>query len=369
MQIQITESTEEFLQLRGEWNKLLQSSPVDCVFLTHEWLSTWWKHLSEGRKLHIVTARQNGELAGILPVAERTSQLVRMMPRVLEFLGSGVIGSDYLDVIARKGQEQAVISAVAEHLHGHGLMLQLGQLREGSCLISALAEHMNRREWAVRKAKLNVCPYIDLRGHTWETYLATLGPKVRKNINRYLRNLSKSFDMRADFVETPVEARDALQTAVDLHSKRWGTRGTSEAFQSEAVIAFHREFVELAAESGWLRLLILRLNNTAAAALYGLFYGPTFYFYQSGFDPDYSEHSVGAAALGLSIQKAIEEGASEYDFLHGAEEYKFHWASGTRDLSRFEMHPPQTMARFYKHAIGLNRAARQVARRMLNRAA
>src|SRR5262249_50094031 len=143
-------------------------------------------------------------------------------------------------------------------------------------------------------------------------------------------------------VQAPTEAETALEIAVDLHRKRWASRGASQAFQSESVLGFHREFVRLAAERGWLRLLILRLNYRPVAALYGLRYGPTFYFYQSVFDPEYSKHNVGAATIGLAIRTAIEDGAAEYDFLHGDEEYKFHWARGVRDLTRLELHPPQT---------------------------
>ena len=367
MKLETIETFEEFAAKRDEWNALLESSASDCVFLTHEWLSTWWKHLAQGR-LRILTALDRGNLIGILPVAERPAQVMRMMPRVLQFLGSGVIGSDYLDVIALKGRENEVVAEFADHLHSRGLMLQLSQLRDESSLASVLADHLEQRAWTVAKTKLNVCPYIDLRGHTWPSYLTTLGPNIRKNINRYLRNLPKHFDLRVDCVQAPAEVRRALDVAIELHKKRWDTTGLSEAFNSASVISFHREFAQLAAQRGWLRLLILWLDGTAAASLYGLRHGPTFYFYQSGFDPVYSKHSVGVATMGLAIKTAIEEGASEYDFLHGNEEYKFHWAQKVRDLNRLELHPPQAIAWIYKQAIILNRAARQMARRVLNRA-
>jgi CelD/BcsL family acetyltransferase involved in cellulose biosynthesis len=367
MKLQTIETIEEFVAQHDQWNALLESSTSNCVFLTHEWLSTWWKHLAEGR-LRILTARDRGNLIGILPVAERPSQVTRMMPRILQFLGSGGIGSDYLDLIAVKGREDEVAAAFAEHLHSRGLMLQLSQLRGETALASMLANHLEQRAWTVAKKKLNVCPYIDLRGHTWASYLTTLGPNIRKNINRYLRNLPNTFDMRVDCAQKPAEAGRALDVAIELHKKRWDITGTSEAFNSDSVISFHREFAQLAAQRGWLRILILWLDGTAAAALYGLRYGPTFYFYQSGFDPLYSKHSVGVATMGLAIKTAIEEGASEYDFLHGNEEYKFHWAHEVRDLNRLELHPPQAIAWIYKRAIILNRAARQMARRVLNRA-
>jgi CelD/BcsL family acetyltransferase involved in cellulose biosynthesis len=365
MIIQTIRTCDEFLDLRDEWNALLHTATSDCIFLSHEWLSTWWKYLAGSRRLHILTARDGASLVGVLPVAERPPQVARMMPRVLEFLGSGTIGSDYLDAIVAKGREAEVLAAFADHLHRRRLMLQLSQLRGGSNTVSLLAEELRHQDWQVTETKINVCPYIDLTGLNWETYLATLGPSVRKNIQRYLRNLPKVFNTRLDCVQSPAEASNALAIAIDLHHKRWGSHGTSEAFQSESIVAFHRDFVQLAANRGWLRLLILSLNEAPAAALYGLRYGPTFYFYQSGFDPAYGRHSVGAATMGLTIKTAIEEGASEYDFLHGDEEYKFHWARGVRNLTRLELHPPHGIARIYRRGIQFNRAARRMVRRVL----
>ena len=72
---------------------------------------------------------------------------------------------------------------------------------------------------------------------------------------------------------------------------------------------------------------------------YGFRYGDKFYFYQSGFDPGYARQSVGLVALGLTIKAALEEGAMEYDLLHGDEEYKFLWAHQTRELRRLELFP------------------------------
>jgi CelD/BcsL family acetyltransferase involved in cellulose biosynthesis len=368
MKTEMIQTKEEFLLLRDEWNALLATSVSGCIFLTHEWLSAWWKHLAEGRRLSILLAHEGGELAGILPLAEREAQYARLMPRVLEFLGSGVIGSDYLDAIVGQEREREAIAAFAEHLNGRARMLQLGQLRGGSCIVSLLAEELRQSGWTADETKLNVCPYINLGGHTWESYLATLGPQVRKRIKRCLGNLPRTFEFRVVCVRAPAEAQRGLDILIELHRKRWGAGRKSEAFQSPSVIAFHREFVELAAARGWLRLLIIYLNGVPAAGLYGLRYGPAFYFYQSGFDPAFSKQSVGVAAMALAIKMAIEEGCLEYDFLHGNEEYKFHWARETRDLTRIELHPPRARAWIYKRAIGFNRAARQMARRVLQRA-
>ena len=368
MTVKVIQASEEFFQLRDEWNGLLESSASRCVFLTHEWLSTWWKHLSAERKLSIVTVCDSGKLIGILPLVIRTPQYRRMMPRLAEFIASGVIGSDYLDAIVESGREREVLGAFSGELCRWGLMLQLSQLRGEGSIVAGLPQILAQDGWLAFGARINVCPFIDLSNHSWDTYLGTLSSSQRYNYNRRLRTLQKTFDLRLDDVRLARDAESALNVVITLHRKRWGSIGNSEAFQTAAVTAFHREFVQLAGAQGWLRLLILSLNDVPVAALYGLRYGSTFYFYQSGFDPAYSRYSVGLVMMGLAIKTAIQDGASEYDLLHGDEEYKFHWAHNQRELSRLELHPPDTCARVYRHAIDLNRAARRMARSVLNKA-
>src|SRR6185369_7888955 len=95
-------------------------------------------------------------------LAERKAQYSRMMPRALEFLGSGVIGSDYLDAIVKRGHERVVMTAFADELTSRGFMLQLSQLRSTTSLASELAVRLQDREWAIEETKINICPFIDL---------------------------------------------------------------------------------------------------------------------------------------------------------------------------------------------------------------
>jgi CelD/BcsL family acetyltransferase involved in cellulose biosynthesis len=360
--IERVHTTEQFAAMRDEWNALLRQSHSNCVFLTHEWLFTWWKHLAGHRKLYIVTVRDAGRLIGVLPACLRNPQYTRMIPRIVEFLGSGVIGSDYLDIVAEAGREDDVLDGIAHQLASTGLMLQFGQLRRGSCLTSRLADALGQRKWSVAGVKTNVCPFIPLEGETWDTYLATLGSSQRYNFLRRLRNFEKSDGFRFER-ETP------LSVIIDLHKKRWGaSAGLSEAFQTPQIVAFHREFTGLARKLGWLRLLSIWSGDQPAAALYGLTYARVFYFYQSGFDLAFAKQSAGLVMMGLGIRSAIEEHAAEYDLLHGDEEYKFHWASSTRELGRIEMYPPHVGGKLYQHCISFNRTARRMVRRMLVRA-
>jgi CelD/BcsL family acetyltransferase involved in cellulose biosynthesis len=340
MQVLKIENTEGFDSLRGEWNALLERSSANGVFLTWEWLRTWWTHLAERHKLSIAVIRSEGRLVGTAPLAIRPAAIKRLFPfRCSEFLGSGTAGSDYLDLIVEKGSEEEVFDALAPALGRANRMLEFGQLKAGAQAIR-FAHFLERRGWRTETTKVGTCPLIDLRGHTWTSYLASLSSDHRYNVRRKTANLAKHFEVSFERVETEAQRGPALDALIGLHKKRWLEHGDSDAFHTAGHEKFHQEFTRLALGRGWLRLYVLRLNGQAASAIYALRYGPTFSFYQSGFDPQYAKQSVGLVAMAHSIQSAIEEGAEEYDFLHGTEAYKFHWANGSRDLERIQLHPP-----------------------------
>jgi CelD/BcsL family acetyltransferase involved in cellulose biosynthesis len=226
-----------------------------------------------------------------------------------------------------------------------------------------LARELSRAGGSLRATSTHVCPFIDLRGHTWESYLGSLGSEHRYNFQRRLRKLQTQHDLRFERVASEGRRRELLPVLFELHRLRWSERGGSDGLDGHGIAAFHEELSRLALDRGWLRLFVLWLGSSPAAALYGFRYGSVFYFYQSGFDPAYRKLSVGLVAMGLAIQSAIEEGASTFDLLHGEEAYKSHWAKEARSLERIVVYPPGLRGRL---SWG-EEAAAQVARGLMRR--
>jgi CelD/BcsL family acetyltransferase involved in cellulose biosynthesis len=54
------------------------------------------------------------------------------------------------------------------------------------------------------------------------------------------------------------------------------------------------------------------------------------YDYITGFDPDLAALGLGTVLIGCAIQTAAEEGAREFDFLRGREDYKYRWGAQDR---------------------------------------
>jgi CelD/BcsL family acetyltransferase involved in cellulose biosynthesis len=356
-----------FEALRDEWSELLQASGADCLFLSWEWLSTWWKHLAGDRRLAILALRHGGRLVALAPFCLRPRSLWRRRPLpVLEFLGNGCVGSDYLDLIVRRGYEPEARRAFAAALSNERLVLSWTQLRRSSCAAAGVAADLGASNWSVSERVTNTCPFIPLTGMSWEAYLATLGAEHRYNFHRKFKRLNRDHSVQFEQAHTGEQCRESLDLVMELHNMRWRGRGGSDAFDTPGLVAFHREFSQIALARGWLRLYVLRLDRKPAACLYGFLYGGTFYFYQSGFDAAYGKESVGLVSMGLSIKNAIEEGAEEFDLLHGDEEYKSHWSRQSRELGRLELYPPGGMGSICRRSAELERAARRMARRVLS---
>jgi CelD/BcsL family acetyltransferase involved in cellulose biosynthesis len=363
-------SIERFAELRAEWDALLSASAADCPFLTWEWLHTWWTHLADDRRLRLIAVRRSGELIAVAPLAVSPRHVARLVPfRRLEFLGTGSVGSDYLDVIARRGAEAEAAEALADHFTAADVVLELGQVKRHACLADDLAARLVERGWRAVERATDVCPYITLADRAWPEYLARLDGHHRSNFKRRLNNLGRNFSVTFDWARNEPERAEALRALVELHGMRWRERGGSTALYSPALLAFHDQWTRRALERGWLRLFVMRLDGRPVAALYGLRYRDAFYFYQTGFDPEFARHGVGQVTVGLTIQHAIEDKAREYDLLHGAERYKFDWAPEVREIGSIELYPPSMRGDVHRWTAELGRRVRKLARDVLPRGA
>jgi CelD/BcsL family acetyltransferase involved in cellulose biosynthesis len=364
MSIERVEDAAGFEKLREDWTELLEASASNGLFLTWEWLYVWWKHLSEGRRLSIIAVRRGGQLIAIAPLVLRRGGLNDS----LEFLGTGSVGSDYLDFILRRGFEEEGLRALTDYFAEKAYRFELVQTPMRSCSAGQMAQRLKQGGWRLDEKKTDNCPYIHLSGQSWWSYLATLSRSCRYNFQRSLKNLMKQHTVHFEQAGSEAQRREALRILILLHRLRWQHRGGSNAFHTPALLAFHEEWSRLALERGWLRLFVLWLDGEPAASLYGFLYHGRFYFYQSGFDPRYSRQSVGMVTMGLTIRYAMEQGAEEYDMLHGGEPYKFHWANGTRELGSLELYPPYITGWLHQEAVGMSRAVRKMAGRLLPKA-
>ena len=346
-----------FHSLREEWTSLLDASGSWNPFLTWEWMWAWWTHLREHATLHIISVRADGQLIAIAPLM--TVRRGLSLPPRLEFIGTGAAGADYLDVIIRKGYEDAALAALSHHVDEQQLSLHLDHLPP-----NPLAAALTLTDWTSIQGSPDVCPYIDLSGHTWDSYLASLGSSHRANFRRRLRALEAGFTLSFTPVESQDDRRRVTEALLLFHTQRWTECGGSTAFSTTPLRAFHQDLTRSALERRWLRMYALSLNGQLAAAMYGFAGNGRFYFYQHGFDAAYGRYSVGLVLMGLTIRAAIDAQMREFDMLYGHEAYKKLWAVRQRPLGRLMLFPPRLAGRWLQRRAETRQAVRAFIHRL-----
>jgi CelD/BcsL family acetyltransferase involved in cellulose biosynthesis len=348
-------------QLLQEWDELLASSGSHTPFLKSGWIDCWRRYAIRGQSLHVIAVREQGRLVAIAPLMRVRSSF--SLADRLEFLGTGPAGSDYLDVIVQGEATENVMAALAATIHARGFPLYLDHAPPSSNA-ARLAIELQRIGWTALHDSPDVCPYIDLSGHTWDSYLAGVGSAHRANVRRRIRAVESSFDSKFALVNSHSDRRDALDQLVRFSEDRWQTRGGTTAFPDPEMIAFHHAVTRQAMSEDWLRLYTLTLDGVIAAVMYGFAVNNRFYFYQHGFDPGYARYSLGIVLMAMTIRAAIESGMREFDMLYGHEAYKSLWTQQQRPLSRIQLFPPRITGTLLRRKAETRRALRLMANQL-----
>ena len=333
-------------ELRHEWLALQQSSGMDEPMLSPTWLLNWWLIFGglDGRRLRVVLFHRNERLVGLAPLLLRQVWHRGLIPfRRLEPLGTGeaesdAICPDYLNVLAERGTESTVASALVEVL-AHGALgawdeLVIPKMDGEGTMPSLLADAFTSAGYSAQVGETDAAPYIPLPP-TWEAYLQALSPSRRYYINRSLRDFEKwaggPAEVRCAASQTDLE--EGRRILVRLHQQRWTEADRAGVFSSSRFTGFHQAVQADLLQTGNLELIWLCAHGEPVAAVYNIIWNGKVYFYQSGRKMDLPESvRPGVVLHAHAIRRAIELSRREYDFLAGAARYKSQLALASRPL-------------------------------------
>ncbi len=316
-------------QLEAEWNELLNASASKTIFLTWEWVWTWWRIYGHDGDLYVITVRDSqGGLLGIAPfklAKRRLAGLIRTS--VLEFIGSGDdVFPAYLDLIIKQGREKEIVPTIVEQIIADPAIkgIDLSPYSANSPNIVMLMDMLGSGSGHLSASIRSVCPVATLPA-SWSAFLSSKSRNFRKKMGEYERRCERDLDVEFRRSMDANNLTNDMSMMADLHHMRWN--GRSMSFRSEKYLKFHTELACKLRQRDWLRLHFMEDGSRPIAALYCFKYKNKFYYYQSGRDPAYSRYRVGHVLLNEVIREAIDEGAEAFDFLSGGESYKYRWAN------------------------------------------
>lgn len=323
----------QFEQLNPEWNDLLHRSSADTVFLTWEWVHSCGEAVDWDLQPFVIIVRNDaGVLVGVAPLYLKKYRLLRLIPiRLIQFLTGVVEGSEYFDFIVDKNYENEVYPLIMSAL--------LERQSEWDCVfIRKIAGWTGARERILgacrtssTQANERVLPFsaISLPDDS-PSFSKMLSSRKRGQLRKEIKQAFMPHDARILMCETEHEIPKFIDALLKLHFFRWQLRGEEGAFKGSPVeVRFYRKFLPLALCNNWLRFVALDDGIRFRASQIGYVYKNIFSSIQEGFDPTYTK-GVGNALRGQVIEKCIDDGIHEYDFLGGYSDHKRRWAAQKR---------------------------------------
>lgn len=350
--VELVDESSGLTDIVPDWRRLAEQR--GSAFRSPEWFFASIRVAAPGWRPLVAVARDSsGSIHGVMPFAipSRRRRHLRL---------GGALRCDLSGPAAEREVEREIAAAALEAVaaeYGGRSVIGLGNVETAS---SWWRPDSGSGLVAIQGPE-SVLPYAELEGLDWDGYLASRSRGLRSQIGRKMRALRRDHDVELRFTGTREELEVDLPTFFRLHEARWRDRPGASSLSDPRVRAFHNEFCSAALAQGWLRLLMLEIDGTAAAAWYGWCIGDRWSYYQAGFDPQWNRSSVGMLVLAESIRAAIEDGAREYDMLLGDEAFKSRFADRSRSACSVTLvagsHPARLVAPL---TVALRRAWRRI---------
>jgi CelD/BcsL family acetyltransferase involved in cellulose biosynthesis len=329
LQIHEINTKKQFYKMRKHWNNTLNESLENNIFLTWEKMAPSVNRLEKENQLKILYATDSDKLVGIAPFRKsRRSLKGHLNYDVIEPLTNG--DTDYTGIILAK-QGKQILHKFLTYLFNQkdwDLML-LPDIPQTSPTLELL-KHTSKLLPKSQIEKGIICPYLTIP-NSEQKLLANLNIKFRKNLQRRLRKIERehgNVELKEYYELGSLE--QAMEILFKLHQKRWTSKTELGRFATHKEKVFTIQTAKYFAKKKWLRLFFLTVNNIPVATELNLEYQGKMYGHLSGFDPAYSKYSVGHLLTLRILEECIKKGISEYDFMQGAESYKFDWTDKYR---------------------------------------
>ncbi len=354
--------------LREQWNALVLQSADPSVFLTWEWLDSWWESYGGASEALVLTAADSADNPVVIAPFQRAERSpgAGVNLRFLRFMGDGSYDSDNLDFIIHRqylGEGTNLVVDWLEQNQREWDVLELNTVPAESPVFAGLKKELSRREW-VQRSELGPRVVIHLP-ETWEGFLDSLSDKLRSDVVRRYRKLEREHGVRIWRCDNPAELPRALEKLFQLNTLSWQHRGQPGSFAMPKRREFYQRMAPRMLERGWLDFWLLDAGDRTVAAEFGFCFAGVKTVLLGGFDPEFGSYSVRNVLKANVIRDLIARGIRFYDFLGGGESHKLRWGGEQRDYVFLSCAAPRTGGAIYLSVLGSAMRGKEWARQKI----
>jgi CelD/BcsL family acetyltransferase involved in cellulose biosynthesis len=314
------------------WQHLEDRFGGGALTCSWDWTRTWLEHYGDVVPHHVGVIERSGVPRAAVLVTEDARY--RRGPFRVRRVRLGTVGepradtiySEYNRILAdpseRAACARALLTALRRDLRWQELRLDAFAPEDAEPFL------VNEARF---KSRTVLCRIVDLDAarEVGGDVVASLPSETRYKIRRSRRGFGS---LTAEWGETPDQALDIFEELTALHQARWTHAGMRGAFASPRAIAFHRTLIPRLVP-GRARLLRLRQHSRTVGCLYVLVDRGRALSYQSGL-AKFADNRLkpGMTVEAEGMQRCLEDGLHEYDFLGLDTRYKREMTNGVRHV-------------------------------------
>jgi CelD/BcsL family acetyltransferase involved in cellulose biosynthesis len=295
---------EEFIKIKKDWNALLLASKQNTIFLTHEWLTSWWKAFS-------------GKKTSVPMMADKEG---------LSFIASKEV-TDYCDFVFKEDREQAFFEGILSFFRSNyprKTQFKFINIPSSSPTLSYLSRLAPHFGISFSAEISEVCPSLELPD-TYDKYVLGLRRKYRHELRRKLRRTESLEGLEFKKSTEISELQELIPRFIDLHKK--SSLGKKRFWEKEGMADFFSDVIHRFSLNEWVEIISLYHKEELLAVLISFIYSDGVSFYNVAFNTKYAEYNPGVYLFNQALEDAILRKIKRADFLRGDEKYKYNFGA------------------------------------------
>lgn len=320
----IDKDFDSIKDIEKEWCSLLNKSNNKMVFQTSLWNYEVGRSFSREKELFLVSFRKGNELIGIFPLRYTKRRLYIFSYKVITFLTHS--RADCQDVIGETDINECV-GIFAKYLKENNSIwdiLYFKNIPEYSGYLKALQNVFNKYGLMSKLTNGVHCPTIDTSGK-YDDYVKTLKKKMLGDIRRREKRLKETGEVVIQRFSGETELSYMIEELIKLHRKRWNLTNTPSKFNNEVHVKYYHNLIEALYREDILELYYIKHEEKYIAFFLGSSFNNEMLFHTPCFDPEYIKFSPSKILLLYVVKECFESNINKFNFLAGAEEYKWEW--------------------------------------------
>ena len=313
------EEASKLGNLARDWLALAARLDDTSYFQTPDWILSWWETIATRPRTRAAAWRAaSGRLEALVVLSRDRVRLHPRLPLKLPVYtnaGSGAGAADHCSWLVPPAWSDEVAAWLSQALGGAGLLLRSADPDWDRPPLPGGARVIER----------TVCPRMSVpppdrdvgRSHDFSRQLARFTRRIEREGVRFEWVTDAGIDERL------------LRALFDLHARARARHGTGTSFGIEH-LALHRRLAERSGPGRGPVAVVAARDNAIVGVLYGLTWKETFAAYQWGWAAELDRHSMGSVLAYQAIRLAASRGVNTFDFLRGAEPYKYRFGAVDR---------------------------------------